>query len=241
MEQGLPEMNNRIRLLIDKFANGNVKKFAEALDNISQQRLNRIFLKDKRTGKFPGIPEEIITAIPKKFPVNTVWLLTGEGNMILSDETAGYLEHAPPGRFPKKRDGDKVLFFDVDFAAGDIEFYDNASGIKPAYTMDIPDFNGCTAFRTYGDSMEKLIKSGSIIFGTKIEDWHSHLEYGQIYGIVCTDGRKYMKYIKKAKVKGRELTHFLLHSENQQYEDFAIPKDKIKSIWLIHGWLNKKV
>ncbi len=146
---------------------------------------------------------------------------------------------APPGRFPKKSIPDKPIpFFDVDFAAGDIEFYNGHNTIQAAYTMDIPEFSGCTAFRTYGDSMERLIKSGDILFGTKIEDWQSHLEYGQIYGIITNDTRRYLKYIRKAVDK--EETHFLLKSENPEYDDFLIPKSKIKSIWLIHGWMNKR-
>ena len=121
----------------------------------------------------------------------------------------GNIVHAPDGRFPKKiTSGDAIPFYDVDFAAGDIEFFNGHNTIQAAYTMDIPEFSGCTAFRTYGDSMEKLIKSGDILFGTKIEDWKSHLEYGQIYGIICTDKRRYLKYIRKAREK--EESHFLL-------------------------------
>lgn len=109
----------------------------------------------------------------------------------------GEITKAPQGRFPKKtKAGELIKFYDTDFAAGNIEFYDDHSSITPAYTMDVPEFAGCTAFRTYGDSMENLIKSGSILFGTKIEDWRSHLEYGQIYGIICTDKRRYLKYIR---------------------------------------------
>lgn len=134
-----------------------------------------------------------------------------------------------------------VAFYDADFAGGDTEFYDDQSTVKPAYYMDIPAFSGCIAFRIYGDSMENVIKSGSIVFGKDIKSWRDHLEYGQIYGIICTDGRRYIKYIKKPRVKGKDMTHFLLHSENPNYDDFVIQKDSIKSIWLIHGWLNKKV
>jgi phage repressor protein C with HTH and peptisase S24 domain len=86
--------------------------------------------------------------------------------------------------------------------------------------------------------MEPAIKSGSILFGTRVEDWQSHLEYGQIYGIVCTDKRKYLKYIRKDKENPK--ANFLLRSENQEYDDFELPKTKIKSIWLIHGWINKR-
>ena len=109
--------------------------------------------------------------------------------------------------------------------------------INASYTMDIPEFAGTTSFRSYGDSMEPIIKSGSIVFATKIEDWASHLEYGQIYGIVCQDNRRYLKYIRKSK---KENSHFLLKSENEFYDDFEIPKEKIKNVWLIHGWLNKR-
>lgn len=130
-----------------------------------------------------------------------------------------------------------IPFYDVDFAAGaDIQFYDDKHMIKPAYVMDIPEFSGCVAFRAYSDSMDPLIKSGSILFGTKIDDWIVHLEYGQIYGVVCTDQRRYLKYIKKSKKE----SNFLLRSENKHYEDFEIPKDKIRNVWLIHGWINKR-
>ncbi|NCT92913.1 MAG: LexA family transcriptional regulator [Chitinophagaceae bacterium] len=146
---------------------------------------------------------------------------------------------APIGRFPKKiEQGKAIPFYDIDFAAGDIEFYNGNSTIQAAYTMDIPEFSGCTAFRTYGESMEKLIKSGDILFGTRVNDWESHLEYGQIYGIICIDKRRYLKFIRKA--NGKEDTHFLLKSENQAFDDFLLPKSKIKSIWLIHGWMNKR-
>lgn len=162
-------------------------------------------------------------------------LLKGE---LESMESKNILHLAPQGRLPKRTTPDEhIPFYDVDFAAGDIEFYNGQSTIQAAYTMDIPEFSGCTAFRTYGDSMTKLIKSGDILFGTRIDEWQSHLEYGQIYGIICTDKRRYLKFIRKSQ---KEETHFLLKSENQNYDDFLLPKSKIKSIWLIHGWMNKR-
>lgn len=131
-----------------------------------------------------------------------------------------------------------IPFYDIDFTSQeDIEFYHDNLMVRPTYMMNIPEFSGCVAFRIYSDSMEPLIKSGSILFGTKIEDWGSHLEYGQIYGIVCTDKRKYLKYIKKSKKDNS----FLLKSENEHYDDFEISKDKIRNLWLIRGWVNKRI
>ena len=129
-----------------------------------------------------------------------------------------------------------VPFYDVDFYAGNsIDFLNGTT--TPNYYMDIPEFRGCTAFRAYSDSMEKIIYSGNILFGKKIEDWQSHLEYGAIYGIISTDFRRYLKYIRKAK---NDSEYFLLKSENEKYDDFEIPKNKIYSIWLIDGWITKK-
>lgn len=148
----------------------------------------------------------------------------------------GEINYGPKGLY-RGKSSELVPYYDVDFAAGgDILTFEDGR-ITPAYYMDVPEFSGCTAFRAYSDSMEKLIKSGSILFGTKIEAWLEHLEYGQIYGIVCTDGRRYLKYIRKAK---KHSSHFLLRSENKEYDDFDIPKKAIRNVWLVHGWLNKR-
>jgi transcriptional regulator with XRE-family HTH domain len=208
--------------------NVNIKKLREEL-GFSQQELA-----DKT-----GIPKGRINAWeqrgtkPKLDDFNKLQEFINENKGIQNG-----IINAPNGRFGKKVGVGLVKFYDVDFAAGDIEFYDDTNSITPAYEMDIPEFAGCTAFRTYGDSMEPAIKSGSILFGTRVEDWQSHLEYGQIYGIVCTDKRKYLKYIRKDKENPK--ANFLLRSENQEYDDFELPKTKIKSIWLIHGWINKR-
>lgn len=131
-----------------------------------------------------------------------------------------------------------ISMYEVDFEAGKgVEFYDDIRSVKPAYIMDVPDFAGCTAFRTYGQSMEPLINSGAILFGTKDEDWRDYLEYGQIYGIVCTNGRRFLKKVRKSQ-HGK--THLKLVSENPEYDEFELPVKVIKSMWLIHGWLNKR-
>lgn len=145
---------------------------------------------------------------------------------------------APNGKVPRRNNGsNEVPFYDADFeAGGGVMFYEDIRTSTPAYTMDVPDFAGCTAFRTYGHSMEPLIASGAILFGTKDEQWRDFLEYGQIYGIVCHNGRRYLKQVRKSK---KSETHLLLISENEAYDPFDLPMDVIKSMWLIHGWLNK--
>lgn len=137
----------------------------------------------------------------------------------------------------KKGEG-LVPFYEIDFAAGEIELIDDHGHGQPKYFIDIPEFSGCTAFRVYNESMEPLIKSGSIVFGTVVPEWNIHLEYGQVYGIVCTDKRRYMKYVRKSTHPDKTL---LLVSENSSYDAFEVPRNKIASVWLIHGWVHKRV
>ncbi len=139
----------------------------------------------------------------------------------------------------KIRKSEPIPYYDVDFIAGNSFETVESTKTVPDYYMDVPEFSGCTAFRAYSDSMNNIIKSGNILFATKQEQWHEHLEFGQIYGIVCTDGRKYLKYIKRYKENPKD--YFLLESENKHYDEFEMPKKYIRGIWLIHGWLNKSV
>lgn len=132
-----------------------------------------------------------------------------------------------------------IPFWDMDVVGQAASFENVISSTKPTYYLDAPDFNGCYAFRANTDTMEGVIRTGSIIFATKIQDWVSHLEYGQIYLIICNDGRKYLRYIKRFKENPRE--YFFLQSENKFYDEFELPKAAIDSIWLIHGHLSKRI
>ncbi|WP_346236706.1 S24 family peptidase [Niabella insulamsoli] len=129
-----------------------------------------------------------------------------------------------------------VKYYDVDFAAGNVVFYEDNVEF-PAYEMNIPAFSGCVAFNVFGDSMEPLIKNGSVCFGRKKERWFDYLEYGQIYGIIMKNGEdRYLKYIRKSE----DQTKFLLKSANPDFDDFEIPKQDIHNIWLIEGWMLKR-
>lgn len=136
----------------------------------------------------------------------------------------------------KKKPAGLIPFYNADFIAGNAELYYDDETIYPEYYMDVPEFSGSTAFRAYGDSMEPRIKSGNILFGKKLENWMSHVEYGQIYGITCKDGVRYLKYIRKHENK----EYFLLKSANPDYDDMDIPKSDIKNVWLINGWIDKR-
>lgn len=84
---GLPELNNRIKKLIDTYSSGNIADFARSLENISRQRLDRLFKIDTRSNKYPSVHADITQAILEKYPVSPNWLMTGEGEPFIEDET----------------------------------------------------------------------------------------------------------------------------------------------------------
>lgn len=82
MQAELPEINSRIKHLIDVYADGNVAEFVRQTGISSHQVLNRIFNIDSRSGKYPKPSNDIISRIQHSFPeINANWLLTGKGSM----------------------------------------------------------------------------------------------------------------------------------------------------------------
>lgn len=203
---------------------------------------------DMTYGSFKGaakkgtLNSDAIDKLLTNYPdVNPDWLVTGRGEILRPSVEVITPEPSKDVTILTNYNPSSALipFYDVDFIAGTAFSTVEDRAAKPDYFMDIPSFRGCTAFRAYSDSMESLIRSGAILFGTKVESWFEHLEYGQVYGIVCTDGRKYLKYIKKYRKNPEE--YFLLESENKFYDEFELPKAHIQSIWLIHGHLSKRI
>lgn len=93
MKAEMPGANQRIKDLVDHYAQGNVSKFVRILHDagyeVSQQKFNRIFNIDTRTNKWPGVPTDVIKAITSALPeISHTWLLTGEGQM--KEETIDY-------------------------------------------------------------------------------------------------------------------------------------------------------
>lgn len=83
----LPEINGRVKAIIDKYSDGNIAEFARSLNGISQQRLDRLFKKDKRNNKYPSVHADITQAILEKYPVSPNWLMTGEGEPFIKEES----------------------------------------------------------------------------------------------------------------------------------------------------------
>jgi transcriptional regulator with XRE-family HTH domain len=209
-----------------KISGKNFKIALRSLD-ISQEeiakRLNTTRQTLSKWFKYEEIPEETLQNVKSEFAID------------LSQFTDEYVGEPGNDKNKKKKEG-LIPFYNADFIAGNAELYYDDETIYPEYYMDVPEFSGSTAFRAFGDSMEPRIKSGNILFGTKRDNWNLYLEFGQIYGITCKDGSRFLKYIRKHSDKNM----LLLKSENPNYDDMDMPKSEIKNIWLINGWIDKR-
>jgi hypothetical protein len=92
----IPEINERIMQVIDYYSNKNVTKFANSIE-ITQQTLNRLFIIDKRTGKYPLATTEIIKKISEMYDINANWILTGDGEMLKKSSNISTFQ--PPNKF----------------------------------------------------------------------------------------------------------------------------------------------
>lgn len=78
----LPAINERVKILVEHYAKGSVKRFSEIINLSSSQKLNRVFNLDKRNNKYPEVSSDILLSIANMLSdINTEWLLTGNGTM----------------------------------------------------------------------------------------------------------------------------------------------------------------
>ncbi len=155
------------------------------------------------------------------------WLLTGEGAMLKDDpaQTASpkpYTDTPVPGGQP---------YYDVDFIGGfDIIFNDQTN--VPAGFINLPAYRGENVVwcNITGHSMEPMINHGDIIGIRELQDWHTYLPKGEVYGIVTTNGLRTVKIIRK----GSDPQHILLQPVNTtDYDPEEIPLTSILRVFTV--------
>lgn len=103
----LPVVNERVKQLVDFYANGSVKRFSEMIHLSSSQKLNRVFNLDKRNNEYPEVSSDILLSIANMFAdINTEWLLTGRGEMTKTSQPTP-TEHIQTSCVSKNKDKEK--------------------------------------------------------------------------------------------------------------------------------------
>lgn len=168
-----------------------------------------------------------IDKISKSYPeLNTSWLLTGEGNMLLNNSDL----------MPQKSFTVGIPYYNVDFIGG-FDLVLNDQTTTPEYLIDFKKYNEATCWcNVTGHSMEPEITHGDIIALKKIED-KSFLPLGEVYAIVTTNG---MRTIKRLGPSSDPKCYTLVPTnKSPEYGIQELPKNMIEHIFQVLGCMKR--
>ena len=125
---------------------------------------------------------------------------------------------------------DGVPYYDEMFECGFSELT-TPNSESPEYLIKMPGYEKATLWcNASGASMEPEINNGDIIAMRRIEDF-SFLTFGDIYGIITTNGLRTIKRVGKSSDPGC----YRLIPTNKEYDEQDIPKDKIMIVYRVMG------
>lgn len=151
--------------------------------------------------------------------LNIEWLKTGEGEMIREETPSPEISYT-----------DGVPYYDEDFLLGFSEIIASGSE-RPQYLIRMPGYENATLWcNASGHSMEPEINHGDIIALQRIEDF-SFLPFGDLYGIITTNGMRTIKRLGRSQTPGC----YRLIPTNPEYDHQDIPINKIAVVYRVLG------
>lgn len=219
-------IHERISSLVEVLANGNISLFAKKLD-VSEGNI-RGYIK----GVMPK--HNFLESIVRNYEVSPAWLLTGKGEMLLSNG-----DHTPPINLTphtpqwgeKLHDMQLIPLYDITASAGFHELFEGGKS-NILHNISIPNLSRVDgAISITGDSMYPLLKSGDIVIFKHINDIQ-HIHYGDIYILSYhynDDEYIVTKYINKSDQEGC----IRLVSYNQHYAPIDIPMSCIRALAIV--------
>ena len=191
--------------------------------------LSQGLLGQARTGKSDLGSSTIDKILNVYQDLSRVYLLTGEGDMIIgSDEKVITLNRERKG----------VPVYDIDATCGaDVRERMFAEDRVIGY-IDLPEIRSDTQIvRANGDSMDPVVKDGNLVAIREVHSWDT-VFYGQIY-LVLMDEYRMLKYIRR--YEPDEENFIILRSENSNYDDMKVAKNKIIKLFIVENILSVKV
>ncbi len=171
-----------------------------------------------------SIQPDKVTKIAHCFPdLNTGWLLSGEGEMLKTDQAA-----------VKDYSAGGVPYYAVDFLAG-FDLVINDQTAVPDGFISFPHIRGAQAWVDIsGKSMSPLIDPGDVIAIKHVEDWQTNILYGEVYALV-TEQYRTVKRIRKSDREG----WIRLVPENPDYDPQDIPVSSVVALYQVLGCAKK--
>lgn len=221
------EIVSRIKMLMEE-RGSSINSFAKEI-GIDQSNLNK-----KLSGSLK-ITKNDTYKISESLGVNLSWLLNGDGETY-SEEGEKLLSKTRISSSVKRSSldmGVMVPFYDVEFALGYDEMYNDTPNVPTKY-ISIPGYEKADFWcRASGDSMKPVINNGDIIALKTVNDWQSFLPMNEVYAIMTTNDLRTVKVVRR----GLDDAHFTLHAYNEEFEDQEIPKSAITKVFKVLGSL----
>ena len=189
------------------------------------------YLSDLRSGKSKNPNSDFVLKLIEAFNLNSNWLLTGEGEMFITDVA----EPAPLQIIPQEgEEAAGIPFYDIDVMAHIAESLDLKEE-TPAGVLSIPGFKDCIAcFPVYGSSMEPKISNGDVIAVSQAVTCDQIL-WGEIY-LVITNAWRVVKTVHPGKTE----EYIILRSINPAYAgDTNVKKEDLRALYLVRGVVSR--
>lgn len=160
--------------------------------------------------------------------LNRVWLLTGEGEMLRSEQVQ-----------TQEQSGTGVPFYDIDVTCGITESFADVRE-EPQFRINYAPLNDCdAAFPVYGDSMEPDFYAGDVVMVREIHNVDSML-WGEPYLIITNAACDNLRTIKNVYLSD-DRSSFILRASNPRYNgDTIVARENVLKIFLIKGKLCRR-
>ena len=168
--------------------------------------------------------------------INSAWLLTGEGDMLLSSpgDNQGSTKDEPRTNQPTTCLAQAgIPLIPVDAVAGFNGIDSPTIQIHDCQRYLVPEFQQLNAefmIRVSGSSMYPKYSSGDILACRKLTSYH-FIQWGKIYVIDSEQGAM----VKRLFPCDEDTDYVICKSDNPNYPPFELPKTEIRSLSIVLG------
>jgi phage repressor protein C with HTH and peptisase S24 domain len=206
-----------------------ILSFAETLGISKREFYTQIGVSRGTLESKSSITEDVMARFIARFPqVSPSWLLTGKGDMIISQNTDMKNEEIPVAHRTESNEG--IPLIPINAMAG--AFTGDQSVME--YECDrytIPSFKGADfLIGVKGSSMYPRYNSGDIVACKRLNLQHLFFQWNKVY-VLDTDQGPLIKRIKP----GTDKDHVTIVSDNKDYEPFELAIDHIYHVALVVG------
>lgn len=210
---------DRISTIVEKFGNGKNTVFA-SLIGVSEANV-----RNYKNGVMPKA--DFLEKIARSFDININWLLTGEGNML---RTESEMEENISVAHPSDSPMEGIPLIPISAMAG--AFTGEQTVLEyECERFVVPTFKGAEfLISVKGSSMYPKYNSGDIVACKRLPMDELFFQWNKVY-VLDTDQGPLIKRVKP----GSDKEHVLIVSDNERYEPFELPLNRIYHVALVIG------